>query len=134
MIRIRHEKYYQFKLAELLLTRERHSEALGALQSGLQHQPDSPWALAQTAFVLEKLGRIDEAIATYEKLCATQQAQPLAYRKLSRFYWSQVRMNEAQAVLEAGIQQHPQHAYLLTKIIGNQEPKLCESNADRKNE
>ena len=105
-----------FKLAELQLTRERHSEALGALQSGLQHQPDSPWALAQTAFVLEKLGRIDEAIATYEKLCATQQAQPLAYRKLSRFYWSQVRMNEAQAVLEAGIQQHPQHGELRVEL------------------
>ena len=105
-----------FKLAELLLARERHSEALDALQSGLQHQPRSPWALGQTAFVLERLGRIDEAIATYEKLRTTQQTLPLAYRKLSRLYWSQVRMDRAQAVLEAGIQQHPQHGELRVEL------------------
>ena len=105
-----------FKLAELLRARERHSDALDALQSGLKHQPDSPWALRQTAFVLERLGRIDEAIAAYEKLRTTQQAQPRAFRKLSRLYWIQVRMDEAQAVLEAGIQQHPQHAELRVEL------------------
>ena len=105
-----------YKLAELLLTRERHSEALDALQRGLRHQPDSPWALVQSAFVLERLGRVDEAIAAYEKLRTSGQAQPLAYRKLSRLYWIQVRMDEAQAVLEAGIEQHPRHGELRVEL------------------
>lgn len=89
-----------------------------------------------TALTAEKIGKIDEAIATYQRLIDMQYSEPYIYQALSGLYSEKGSDDKALAILELGRKKFPKNEaliiselnyYLSRGIVGNIVSKLEEA-------
>lgn len=117
-------------LAQSLIDQRRYSEAEARLHDALAVNPQDPEALAQLAFLLEDLGRSQEARdayvkaeAAYRQLTATGSTDPDAYRNLGRVLDGLGRSSEgeaafgrAQALYQLALESNPNDTDLLAGL------------------
>jgi tetratricopeptide (TPR) repeat protein len=89
------------ELADLLVDQGREADALGILDGGLQHQPDSIELRVARANVLRRQGRIEEAHDVYRELSAAHPESREVFWGLLQTAFETERYEEALAVLDS---------------------------------
>jgi tetratricopeptide (TPR) repeat protein len=84
--------------------------ALGYLERGIQARPFAPESRAERGFVLNQIGRFDEALALYEgalELATTARMKAVALRGASFALIELGRLDEAEAKLRQALEHEP---------------------------
>ncbi|HEY9839407.1 MAG: tetratricopeptide repeat protein [Candidatus Sericytochromatia bacterium] len=108
--------------------------ALTTLELGLENLPDNPRLLASQGVVLNKLGRLDEALASLNRAIALDPKSGDAYTQRGGLYISLEQLDKAKADLEKGIAMGSgssiTHAHLAYVLLQQQawEQALAQTN------
>lgn len=106
----------QLLIGEAQLLREvgRHADVFAVLDGGLAAQPDQPELLYETALAAERVGRIEQMERNLRRLIELKPDHAHAYNALGYSMVDRnVRLDEAQALIEKAVQLSPQDPYIL---------------------
>ncbi len=95
---------------------DRHQEALGFIQRAYRLKPTEPAILDSVGWVNYKLGRYEIALEYLQKANEALKDGEIAAH-LGEVLWALGRQDEARAVWDAALQEHPDHAYL-QEVVG----------------
>ncbi|WIM04745.1 MAG: tetratricopeptide repeat protein [Candidatus Nitricoxidivorans perseverans] len=100
--------------AQLLREAGRHADVFAVLDGGLAAQPDQPELLYETALAAERVGRIEQMERNLRRLIELKPDHAHAYNALGYSLVDRnVRLDEAQALIEKAVQLSPQDPYIL---------------------
>lgn len=95
---------------------DRYQEALGYVERAYKLKPDEPAVLDSVGWVNYKLGHFDVALEYLNKASDAMKDGEIAAH-LGEVLWAMGRQDEARAVWEAALKDHPGHAYL-QEVVG----------------
>ncbi|WP_295392784.1 tetratricopeptide repeat protein [uncultured Thiodictyon sp.] len=99
---------------------ERYQEALGYIERAYKLKPEEPAILDSVGWVNYKLGRPAAALEYLQRANEAMKDGEIAAH-LGEVLWSMGRQDEARAVWDSALKDHPDHAYLL-KVVGRHAP------------
>ena len=106
-----------FRLGVVYFSQEKWLLALELFEDGLKHEPENAWAIQQTAFILEKLGNNDQAIARYEWLMDNAPPNLFIINRLSKVYWNEFLFEKGEKTLLRGLKKFPLQTELVDKLL-----------------
>jgi len=95
---------------------DRYQEALGYIERALKLKPDEPAILDSVGWVNFKLGNYDVALEFLTKALSAMKDGEIAAH-LGEVLWAMGRQDEAWAVWDAALKDHPDHLYL-QEVVG----------------
>ncbi len=108
---------------------DRYQEAQGYIERAYQLKPTQPAILDSAGWVNYKLGRYEAALEYLRKANDAMKDGEIAAH-LGEVLWALDRQAEAQAVWDAALKDHPDHAYLL-KVMGRHPvPDMAEPSGE----
>jgi len=112
------ELLYLHRDAAALAAHDPHA-AIEAYRAILTRYPDDPRAESQLGELLMQVGRIDDAIACYERAAARRADSVVAYRSLAFLYLQKQLWKQARAAVDKAlqIQPHSNQSHLLLSLI-----------------
>jgi tetratricopeptide (TPR) repeat protein len=110
-------RWAQLRLGLLHLSAQRWNQAIPLLRSGLQDNPENPWALRQLAAAYEQRGEGAAAIRLYEVWIEHPDKQTLAlHQVLAALYLNNLRFDEYEALMQRAVQRFPNESYLMQSL------------------
>lgn len=94
---------------------DRYQEALGLIEKAYALKPDEPAILDSMGWVQYRLGNTDQALDYLHRALDILSDGEIAAH-LGEVLWSLGRRDEAWAVWEAALKEHPEHEYLLDVV------------------
>lgn len=114
-----------YEAARALLTQGRPNEALAAIERGLQQVPDDLRLQFQRGVLLERLGRTDEAIASFLALTRRFPELPEPYNNLATLYAQRGELDRAEQALHEALRALPAYS-LAHENLGDLQLRLAE--------
>ncbi len=99
--------FLKLELANLLLIKKEETKALDLIQQVLAVHPDHIQALSMAGRIYQQQNKMDEAVASYEKVLQGRPTDQGTYMVLGRIYWNTNRLNDAERVFESMTEQLP---------------------------
>ena len=116
--------------AQALLSQGRPGEALATIERGLQQVPDDLRLQFQRGIVLARLGRTDDAIATFVELTQRFPELPEPYNNLATLYAQQGDLDRAEQALQEALRAMPAYS-LAHENLGDLQLRLAERSYRR---
>ncbi|MDG2238119.1 MAG: tetratricopeptide repeat protein [Arenicellales bacterium] len=107
----------EFEQIQALLNSQRYDEALALITTTITKTTDSPTELLfARADVLASSGRHQEAEQAYRELITRYPGRPEPYNNLARLYSLQGKLEQAAALLRAGLYTDPSYRVLFDNL------------------
>lgn len=110
------ESWAYLKLSETNEKLELHDEALSAIKSYIQANPESDQGKFQLARILQQKGEYEEALNIFNKLAPTYEDKQALLNEMGQVYARMGRFDEARASWNKSLNNDPEHARTLFSL------------------